>query len=157
LRAGKQLHQGFVQAGKLAESALRRARCLCDDAPRGLPRLSIFPVPLFVTLISASRRLRVVASLLALALAALPCLARAQGSNVPELAYPHHKCVRPAKPQRPFNPNEARSVDAYNAQVEAYNKQVDVYVACIRAYVDNANADIEKIQAKKRAAIEHTQ
>jgi hypothetical protein len=29
-------------------------------------------------------------------------------------------------------------------------------VACIRAYVDGANADIEKIQAKKRAAIEHT-
>jgi len=127
-------------------------------ASRGLPRLFTFLALSFVTLICVSRLARIVLSLVLFPpAAALPGMAGAQGSNVPDLAYPDHKCVRPAKPQRPFNPNEARSVDAYNAQVEAYNKQVDVYVACIRAYVDNANADIEKIQAKKRAAIEHTQ
>jgi len=82
--------------------------------------------------------------------------ADAAEAGVPGFTYPDHACVKPAKPPKPFNPNDARMVDAYNAKVDAYNSQLDVYVACIRAYVDSANADIEKIQAKKRAAIEHT-
>jgi hypothetical protein len=88
---------------------------------------------------------------------ALPLVcAHAAEAGAPGFTYPDHACVKPAKPPKPFNPNDARMVDAYNAKVDAYNSQLDGYVACIRAYVDGANADIEKIQAKKRAAIEHT-
>ena len=101
-----------------------------------------------------NRHVRRVPRLLAgIALATL-CTGVAAGSNLPD-GYPDHACgERPRVPERPEKFETEEAIAEYNQRVDAYNASMERLVACVREYLDNAAADIERIRARSREAID---
>ena len=96
---------------------------------------------------------RVPRLLAGIALVAL-CTGASAGSNLPD-GYPEHGCgERPQAPERPEKFETEEAIAEYNERVDAYNASIERLFACVREYVANAAADIERIRARSREAID---
>lgn len=77
------------------------------------------------------------------------------GSNFGRFDYPAQDCgLPPYAPERPFDLNSVREVDAYNARVDQYNTQLRSFSECINSYVERAEKDMQRIREKANAAVE---
>lgn len=67
--------------------------------------------------------------------------------------YPDPQCHRPEvkliKPAYTHTSNieDAGPAGAYNKKVKLYNRQAQDYDACMHGYIDNANAELKRVQA----------
>lgn len=88
-------------------------------------------------------------------LVSAPALAQpAPGSNMPPDFYPHSPCVKPGEmPKGAPGVQDQDAMMAYNLKIKAFNQRAGAFNACIKTYVDNAQRDIEQIQAIVRAAV----
>ena len=88
-------------------------------------------------------------------LVSTPALAQpAPGSNMPPGFYPHSPCVNPgAPPKGATGVQDEQAALAYNLRVKMFNGKAAAFNACIKTYVDNAQRDIEQIQAVVHAAV----
>lgn len=74
------------------------------------------------------------------------------GSNMPPGFYPGPRCEKPAPlPKPPDVSSDAMA--AYNARVRSFNQRAGAFNACMKTYVDNAQADIQRIQDIVHAAV----
>lgn len=94
----------------------------------------------------------------ALALALISCastvFAQGQGdANSVAPDYPDPHCARPEvkliKPAYTHTSNieDAGPVGSYNQKVKLYNRQAKDYDVCMHAYIDDANAELKRVQA----------
>ena len=97
--------------------------------------------------------MRILYNILTVAALAGPAAAQAQGSNMPPDFYPHPPCVKPDKGHlvQPGNDVDARRV--YNVRVKAFNDKAVAFNACLKTYIDNAQNDINAIQAIVHGAV----
>lgn len=84
----------------------------------------------------------------------LTASAHAQGDiNATVSDYPDPQCHRPEvkliKPGYAHTSNieDAGPAGSYNQKVKLYNRQAQDYDACMHAYIDNANAELKRVQA----------
>jgi len=77
----------------------------------------------------------------------------AAGSNMPPDFYPHPACVKPDKSRLVSPGNDADAMRIYNMRVKAFNDKAVAYNACLKTYIDNAQNDINAIQAIVHAAV----
>jgi hypothetical protein len=75
------------------------------------------------------------------------------GTNAAPDFYPPPKCEKPAAPPRQPTTIGDDATAAYNARVRGYNQKAVAYNSCIKTYVDNAQADIQRIQDMVHAAV----
>jgi hypothetical protein len=74
------------------------------------------------------------------------------GTNMGPDFYPRPKCEPAgAMPVKPGNDPDALNV--YNFKVRSYNQRITAFNLCMRAYVDNAQNDINSIQALVHDAV----
>jgi hypothetical protein len=98
-------------------------------------------------------------SLIVAALMALAAPAGAQmpvaaaGSNMPPDFYPHPACVKPDKGHLVQPGNDVDAMRVYNFRVKAFNDKAALFNACLKTYTDNAQNDINAIQAIVHAAV----
>ncbi|HMH66226.1 MAG TPA: hypothetical protein VK515_11590 [Rhizomicrobium sp.] len=102
--------------------------------------------------------MRILFSLLIVAAMAAPAAAQTPmpgGSNMPPDFYPHHNCVKPDKTGLNGAPGvkDQDAMRVYNYKVKRFNDAATVFNLCIKVYVDNAQNDINAIQAIVRAAV----
>jgi hypothetical protein len=76
------------------------------------------------------------------------------GSNLGVFGYPEADCRRPEPPTRPFQPTSQWEIDTYNSEVDSYNNDLRQFIACTREYLDNAQADIKRVQERMQEAID---
>ncbi len=85
---------------------------------------------------------------------ALPPPPAAPG-NMPADFYPRSPCVKPDQgligAQPP--PSDHEAMVAYNLRVAAFNKQAVSFSTCLKTYQDNAQRDIQAIEAATHAAM----
>jgi hypothetical protein len=77
------------------------------------------------------------------------------GSNMPPNFYPAPVCEKPDK-KRLSGASGVQDQDAmraYNLKIKAFNDKAVAFNACIKAYIDNAQNDINTIQAIVHAAV----
>ena len=89
-----------------------------------------------------------------LVLVAAPAAAQSRG-NLPADFYPGPACEKPVKAQlggRP-NPEDRKSIAAYNEKVKIFNRQAEIFNACMKDYRDRAQNDIDVILATVHAAV----
>jgi hypothetical protein len=89
-------------------------------------------------------------------LMALPIAANAaERSNMPPNFYPAPLCEKPDKKRLGGAPGvqDQSAMAAYNLKVKAFNDKAAAFNACIKTYVDNAQNDINTIQAIVHAAV----
>lgn len=87
-------------------------------------------------------------------LAAAPAAAQSPG-NLPADFYPRPACEKPVKAQlggRP-NPEDRKSIAAYNEKVKIFNGQAARFNACMKDYRDRAQNDINVILGTVHAAV----
>jgi hypothetical protein len=75
------------------------------------------------------------------------------GSNMPPDFYPHPKCDKPDKSHLVQPGNDPDAMRIYNFKVKAFNDKATAFNLCIKAYIDNAQNDINTIQAIVHAAV----
>jgi hypothetical protein len=77
------------------------------------------------------------------------------GSNVTPNFYPAPSCERPDKKRLGGAPGvqDQDAMRAYNFKIKSFNDKAVAFNACIKAYVDNAQNDINRIQAIVHAAV----
>ena len=97
--------------------------------------------------------MRVLYTILTLALLAGPAAAEAPGSNMPPNFYPHPTCVKPEKGHLVQPGNNVDAMRVYNARVKEFNDRAVAFNACLKIYIDNAQNDINAIQAIVHAAV----
>lgn len=74
------------------------------------------------------------------------------GSNMPPDFYPRPKCEALGKaPAKPGNDPDAMNL--YNMKVRVFNQKAIAFNLCLKTYVDNAQNDINAIQAIVHAAV----
>ena len=83
----------------------------------------------------------------------LTVAAQGQGeTNSAASDYPDPHCPRPEvkliKPTYTHvgNIEDSGPVGSYNQKVKTYNREAQDYDACMRAYIDNANAELKRVQ-----------
>jgi hypothetical protein len=89
----------------------------------------------------------------AFALLAGPAAAQAPGSNMPPDFYPHPPCTKPEKGHLVQPGNDVDAMRVYNARVKEFNDRAVKFNACLKTYIDNAQNDINTIQAIVHAAV----
>jgi hypothetical protein len=77
------------------------------------------------------------------------------GSNMPPNFYPAPSCEKPDKKRLSGAPGvqDQDAMQAYNLKIKAFNDKAVAFNTCIKTYVDNAQNDINKIQAMVHAAV----
>jgi hypothetical protein len=74
------------------------------------------------------------------------------GSNMPPDFYPHPQCEKPqGHLVAPGNDPDALRI--YNLKVKAFNDRAVRFNVCLKAFIDNAQNDINAIQAIAHAAV----
>ncbi len=70
-------------------------------------------------------------------------------------SYPSHSCGDnlPPLPPRPDKFKTETELATYNAEVDEYNQAIEQVVNCIQAYLDNAAADMERINMLSKEAL----
>lgn len=88
-------------------------------------------------------------------LAALAAGPVAAGGLLGPGGYPPMDCgTRPTPPPRPAAFRTESELATYNAAVETYNGAMERWIGCVQDYVDDAAADIERIKARMREAVD---
>jgi ElaB/YqjD/DUF883 family membrane-anchored ribosome-binding protein len=74
--------------------------------------------------------------------------------------YPDPHCTRPNagridKPQTHYSAGgfDAGAVGSYNSRIKAFNKESAAYNSCMHAYIDQANAEVKRIQDQANAEL----
>ena len=70
----------------------------------------------------------------------------------PQCHQPEVKLIKPAYTHT-SNIEDAGPVGSYNQKVKLYNHQAQDYDACMHAYIDNANAELKRVQTDANARI----
>jgi hypothetical protein len=87
-----------------------------------------------------------------------PLPAQAQSltdGNLPADFYPHPTCVKPDKNALGASPGaqDQQAMLAYNLKVKIFNTKAGTFNVCLKRYIDNAQRDIDVIQAQVHAAV----
>jgi hypothetical protein len=79
----------------------------------------------------------------------------ADRSNLPPNFYPAPSCEKPDKKRVGGAPGvqDQNAMRAYNYKVKVFNDRAAAFNACMKTYVDNAQNDINAIQAIVHAAV----
>ena len=75
-------------------------------------------------------------------------------TNMPPNFYPGPPCAKPDKAVLRHPGNDPDAMRLYNQRVREFNRGAVVFNACIKHYVDNAQNDINAIQAIVHAAVQ---
>jgi hypothetical protein len=97
--------------------------------------------------------MRILYTILTVAALAGPASGEAPGSNMPPDFYPHPPCVKPDKGHLVQPGNDVDAMRVYNARVKEFNDRAVKFNACLKIYIDNAQNDINAIQAIVHAAV----
>lgn len=97
--------------------------------------------------------MRVLYTILTIAMLAGPAGAEAPGSNMPPDFYPRPPCVKPDKGHLVQPGNDVDAMRVYNARVKEFNDRAVAFNACLKTYINKAQNDINIIQAIVHAAV----